>query len=196
MNQKKHTKTNHEAALILCFSEIIKEDSKFGIKTTTNIGSDSAFHSDIEYLSNANEYLIIEAKSHESKDAYNTRHKIFGQLLKEHGKTNDSREKHANAIALGILIPKDKTTSGKSNTNTSGYDFYRNGYLSIPEPLFTGFGELANVKYVFICSVIERTIEIYTWPGFRAGHLPIHSIFTSTASIDKTEKHSPLSAQT
>ncbi len=144
-----------------------------------NIGNDSASYSDIEYLSNGNEYLIIEAKSHESKDAYNTRHKIFGQLLKEHGKNSPSRQEHTASIVLGILFPKDKTTSGKSNTKKSGYDFYRDGYSDIPESIFSGFGELAKVKYIFVCSVNEKAIDIYTWAGFRSGEQPIYVVPSS-----------------
>lgn len=179
MADKKIKKVNHEAPLIQCFSEIIESDSRFGIKKKINIGNDSPTCSDVEYLSNGNEYLIIEAKSHESKDAYNTRHKIFGQLLKEHGKNSPDRKEHNALITLGVLIPKDETTSGKSNTKKSGYDFYREGYLGIPETLFSGFGELAKVKYVFLCSVRYRTIDVYSWPGFHRGEKPIYSVPSS-----------------
>lgn len=172
----KRGKVNHEAPLIQSFSEVIRSDARFGIKKEINIGNDSAACSDIEYISNGNEYLIIEAKSHESKDAYNTRHKIFGQLLKEHGKISSSRQEHSSSIALGILIPKDKTTSGKSNTKKSGYDFYRDGYSVIPEAMFTGFGELAKVKYVFLCSVKNKTVDVYAWSGFHRGENPIYSV--------------------
>ena len=119
----------------------------------------------MEYLSKSGEYLIIEAKSHESKDAYNTRHKIFGQLLKEHGKFSPSREEHKESIVLGVLIPKDKTSSGKSNTKKSGYDFYRDGYVGI-----------VKSKYIFVCSIIEKTIDVYSWNGFHKGDEPIYNI--------------------
>lgn len=176
MADVKREKVNHEAPLIQCFSEVIRSDTRFGIKQEINLGNDNASCSDIEYLSNGNEYLIIEAKSHESKDAYNTRHKIFGQLLKEHGKKSQSRQEHSASIALGILIPKDKTTSGKSNTKKSGYDFYREGYSDIPEPMFSGFGELAKVKYVFVCSIKDKAIDIYSWAGFRGGEQAIYVV--------------------
>lgn len=176
MANNKREKVSHEAPLIQCFGEVIKSDARFGIKKKINIGNDNASCSDIEYLSNSDEYLIIEAKSHESQDAYNTRHKIFGQLLKEHGKTNPSRMEHSVSIALGVLIPKDKTSSGKSNTKKSGYDFYRDGYSDIPDSMFSGFGELANVKYVFLCSVKHKTVDVYTWAGFRRGEKPIYCV--------------------
>lgn len=179
MSDTKREKVDHEEPLIRCFSEVIESDAKFGIKEIINIGNDSASCSDVEYLSNSNEYLIIEAKSHESKDAYNTRHKIFGQLLKEHGKNSQNRQKHSLSIALGILIPKDKTSSGKSNTKKSGYDFYRDGYSEIPASMFMGFGELAKVKYVFLCSIQERTIDVYTWAGFHRGDKPIYLVPSS-----------------
>jgi hypothetical protein len=175
----KREKISHEAPLIQCFGEVIKSDARFGIKININIGNDSASCSDVEYLSNSDEYLIIEAKSHESKDAYNTRHKIFGQLLKEHGKNSPSRKEHSSSIALGVLIPKDKTSSGKSNTKKSGYDFYRDGYSDIPEIMFSGFGELAKVKYVFLCSVKDKTVDVYTWAGFHRGEKPIYLVPSS-----------------
>lgn len=179
MADTKREKVNHEAPLIKCFSDVIKFDSRFGIKQAINIGNDNASFSDVEYLSNSGEYLIIEAKSHESKDAYNTRHKIFGQLLKEHGKINPSRKEYNSAIALGVLIPKDATSSGKSNTKKSGYDFYRDGYLDIPETIFSKFGELAKVKYVFLCSLKDKNVDVYTWDGFHSGEKPIHFVPSS-----------------
>ncbi|WP_444907042.1 hypothetical protein ACJJIR_01340 [Microbulbifer sp. SSSA008] len=172
----KQEKVKHEAPLIESFKEIVSSDSRFGIQKAINIGDDNATCSDVEYLSKSGEYLIIEAKSHESKDAYNTRHKIFGQLLKEHGKASSFRKEHNEIIALGVLIPKDKTSSGKSNTKKSGYDFYRDGYVSIPEELFAGFGELVKAKYIFVCSIIERTIDVYSWNGFHQGDSAIYSI--------------------
>jgi hypothetical protein len=169
-------KSSHEAPLIQCFEEVITLDEIFGISTPINIGCDSSTCSDIEYISHAGEYLVIEAKSHESKDAFNTRHKIFGQLLKEHGKASTIRSGHGSPITLGILIPRDETSSGKSNTKKSGYDFYREGYLGIPEKLFSGFGELVNVKYIFVCSVKSRAVDIYSWSGFHKGDKPIRIV--------------------
>lgn len=80
------------------------------------------------YLTLANT-LLSKQKSHESKDAFNTRHKVFGQLLKEHDKASNIRSGYGSPITLGILIPRDEMSSGKSNTQKSGYDFYREGYL-------------------------------------------------------------------
>lgn len=180
MTEAKREKINHEAPLIRCFSEIIKLDEKFGINKEINIGFDNASCSDVEYLSKGGEYLIIEAKSHESKDAYNTRHKIFGQLMKEHGKSSANREKHSSSISLGVLIPKDKTSSGKSNTKKSGYDFYRDGYSDIPEDIFKGFGELTKTKYIFLCSIENKIVDVYTWVGFHRGEDPIYSVPSST----------------
>jgi len=176
MVETTRVKVNHEAPLIQSFKVVIESDVRFGIKKAINIGKDNDTCSDVEYVSNSDEYLIIEAKSHESKDAYNTRHKIFGQLLKEHGKKSASRKEHYSSIALGVLIPKDKTSSGKSNTKKSGYDFYRDGYSDIPEELFSEFGELAKVKYIFLCSVENKTVDVYTWTGFHRGEEPIYSV--------------------
>jgi hypothetical protein len=169
-------KTDHEGPLIGCFQRVISTDERFGIKEMINIGADSPRYSDVEYITTKGEYLVIEAKSHESKDAYNTRHKIFGQLLKEHGKKNPYRDRHTNLLTLGILIPKDETSSGKSNTRQSGYEFYRNGYVDIPHDLFRGFGELTKTRYVFACALKNETVEVYSWTGFHLGDGPIHLV--------------------
>lgn len=172
----KREKVAHEAPLIQCFCDVIGTDARFGFKRVINLGNDNASCSDIEYLSNGSEYLIVEAKSHESKDAYNTRHKIFGQLLKEHGKKSQSRQEYAVSTKLGLLIPKDKPISSKSSTKKSGYDFYRDGFTDIPNDIFSSFGELVKVQYVFVCSVKDKTIDIYSWVGFRGGEQPIYVI--------------------
>lgn len=176
MLDQKTGKSSHEAPLIQCFEKVIASDKIFGISRRINIGCDCNTCSDIEYISLTGEYLVIEAKSHESKDAFNTRHKIFGQLLKEHGKASKIRSGHGSPITLGVLIPRDETSSGKSNTKKSGYDFYREGYLGIPERLFSGFGELVNVKYIFVCSVKSRAVDVYSWSGFHKGDKPIRIV--------------------
>jgi hypothetical protein len=173
-------KIHHEAPLIQGFKNVMEKDQFFGIKREINIGNDSPNCSDVEYISHGNEYLIIEAKSHESKDSYNTRHKIFGQLLKEHGKINSNRLDHSSKIALGILIPKDKPSTGKSNTKKSGCDFYRHGFRDIPSELFTAFGRLVKAKYIFACSLAESEVDVYTWEGFQSGDAPIHNVKIKT----------------
>lgn len=167
--QTTREKCSHEAPLIALFREIIKDHPEFGIHTYVNIGCDSKCHADIEYLTNSGEYLVVEAKSHESKDAFNTRHKIFGQLLKEHGKSNDHRSRYSTELTLGILIPEDAPSSGKSNTKRPGITFYRNGYEGIPEHLYSAFGSLVNAKYVFVCSFIQCTVKVFSWDGFYRG---------------------------
>ncbi len=162
-------KTSHEAPLIHKFHEIIKDHPEYGIQVKVNIGSDTKCHADVEYLAKNGEYLVLEARSHESKDAYNTRHKIFGQLLKEHGKNNTQRSRYLNSLTLGILIPEDVPSSGKSNTNKSGICFYRDGYEGIPENLYRQFGLLVKAKYVFACSMSRSTVKVYSWDGFYRG---------------------------
>ncbi len=159
-------KVKHEAPLIECFHSIIEQDEVFGIDKKVNFGSDTNASADVEYLAKNGELIILEAKSHESKDAYNTRHKIFGQLLKEHGKKNEYREKYSDNLAYGILIPEDKPSSVKSNTKKKGIDFYREGYAVIPEELYIKFGMLVNSKYVFVCSINNQSVKVFSWAGF------------------------------
>ena len=174
----KKGKMLHEAPLIQCFKKVVCSDARFGIEVELNFGSDNTSCSDVEYISKSGEYLIVEAKTHESRDAYNTRHKIFGQLLKEHGKSSQARKENSEKIVLSVLIPKDKTTSGKSNTKVSGYDFYRNGYSDIPEALFSEFGKLVKAEYFFVCSVAHESVDVYNWSGFQKGEPPIYTIAT------------------
>jgi len=75
---------------------------------------------------------VIEAKSHDSEDRHNTVHKIFGELLKETGRTNRVDCRHA------ILIPED------------GLDFYSRAFRSIARDKFLGFGALVPIETVFM----------------------------------------------
>ena len=54
----------------ICISKIINSNCK------------SKKFADIEFKSKANLHWVIEAKSNDSEDRYNTVHKIFGELLK------------------------------------------------------------------------------------------------------------------
>ncbi len=173
-------KVSHETPLIECFHSVIKDDAVFGVSDNINFGSDTNDTADVEYLANNGELIVLEAKSHESKDAYNTRHKIFGQLMKEHGKQNEYRQKYANTIAFGILIPEDEPSSGKSNTKMKGVEFYRKGFEGIPEDLYLKFGMLVNAKYVFVCSVNNRSVKVYSWASFYNSGRELRNIENTT----------------
>ncbi|KAF0154226.1 MAG: hypothetical protein FD159_2646 [Syntrophaceae bacterium] len=160
------TKINHEVPLIDFFHSLIKDDEIFGVEEEINFGANKNNSADVEYLAKNGELIILEAKTHESQDAYNTRHKIFGELLKEHGKQNPYRKKYANSLTYGILIPEDAPSSGKSNTSEKGIEFYRKGFKDIPEALYIKFGLLVNLKYVFVCSVEHMTVRVFSWSSF------------------------------
>lgn len=159
-------KINHELPLIESFHSLIKADEIFGVEIEINFGTNKNNSADVEYLAKNGELIILEAKSHESKDAYNTRHKIFGELMKEHGKQNPHRKKYANNLTYGILIPADAPSSGKSNTSEKGIEFYRKGFKDIPEKLYLQFGMLVKAKYIFVCSAKHQTVKVFSWASF------------------------------
>lgn len=78
----------------------LHEDEELKISTVINTNCKSKKFADVEFKSATNLHWVIEAKSDDSKDKYNTVHKIFGELLKETGRANRSECRHA------ILIPE------------------------------------------------------------------------------------------
>lgn len=103
----------------LCIAKIINSNCK------------SKKFADVEFESRAKLHWVIEAKSDDSKDKHNTVHKIFGELLKETGRTNRSSCRHA------ILIPETAVT------------FYSRAFQSIDRAKFLGFGKLIPIDTVF-----------------------------------------------
>ena len=150
-----------ERELIIKFQEILFQHEYINTSVRSHSGDNKANLADIEFLNRNGEYLVLEAKSHDSGDAYNTYHKIFGELLKECGKNNAEREYYKKVLKLGILIPEDLGTRGKE-----GIEFYRNHFRDIP---FTGFGLLVGAKNVFVCSERQSRVSIYSWEGFYKG---------------------------
>jgi hypothetical protein len=107
---------------------------------------------DIEYTSEAGIRWVIEAKSHDSGDKHNTVHKIFGELLKETGRTNRVDCRHA------ILIPQD------------GLAFYSRAFQSIAREKFVGFGKLVPIETVFIFG--SSGVSQFSWENLYDAHKP------------------------
>jgi hypothetical protein len=103
----------------------------------------SKTQADLEFITKEGAYWVIEAKSHDSKDAHNTVHKIFGELLKETGRPRDIHE-----IQYGVLLPYE------------GLSFYSRLFRSIPRSKFVGFGQLIPISAVFSCSVAAAVSEM------------------------------------
>ena len=53
------------------------------VKKWINTRCKSRKHADVEFLTHENEHWVIEAKSNDSGDAYNTVHKLYGEHLKK-----------------------------------------------------------------------------------------------------------------
>lgn len=101
---------------------------------------------DVEFTFPDGRRWAIEAKSHCSGDAFNTRHKVFGNLLKETGRGNRDNCK------MGILIPED------------GVDFYQAGFKEIAREKYIGFGLLIPVSWVFTYD--DCGVKYTSWTSF------------------------------
>ena len=122
------------------------------IQSIINTNCKSRKFADVEFKSATNLHWVIEAKSNESKDRHNTVHKIFGELLKETGRTNRSDCRHA------ILIPE------------SAVNFYSWAFQSIDREKFLGFGKLIPIDTVFTSSA--TSVGQLTWESLYDAHKP------------------------
>src|SRR5574337_548408 len=86
---------------------------------------------DIEFFSKSGLHWVIEAKSNDSEDKHNTVHKIFGEILKETGRTSRRNCRYA------LLLPE------------KGKCFYSKAFQSIARDKFLGFGCLVPIDTVF-----------------------------------------------
>ncbi|WP_297575913.1 hypothetical protein [uncultured Deefgea sp.] len=143
----------------------------FHAATIHNQNGDTGNFADIELTTSSGELIAIEAKTHETRDAPNTVHKVFGQLLNEQRKKNEFR----NAIhpSFAILIPSEVPDNPKAPRQT-GKDYYQRRFQEIPTNHFHGFGVLVNAKYVFVFKRSEpQALHVYTWSGFYNNENPI-----------------------
>lgn len=125
-------------------------DDRVKIDTVINFNCRSKKFADIEFTSKANLHWVIEAKSDDSGDKHNTVHKIFGELLKETGKTNRSTCRHA------ILIPE------------SAVAFYSRAFQSINREKFLSFGKLIPIDTVFTSNT--SGVNELTWESLYDAH--------------------------
>jgi hypothetical protein len=130
------------------------QDPEIRIELLLNSNCKSKRLADVEFKSAKGLHWVIEAKSDDSKDKHNTVHKIFGELLKETGRTNRADCRHA------VLIPE------------SAVDFYSRAFQSIAREKFLGFGRLIPVDTVFL-SGPSGTTQL-TWAGlYDAFQVPV-----------------------
>lgn len=141
-----------EQDLINAFIEHLREhaDGDLQIDKLYNAKCRTKLFADIEFLSKSKVHWVIEAKSNDSKDKYNTVHKIFGELLKETGRENRQQCKHA------ILIPLDSLL------------FYSRAFQSIDRNKFLGFGNLIPIDTVFLSGPLNVTL--ITWEALYDAH--------------------------
>lgn len=112
----------------------VHENDDLKISEIYNQRCKSKTRADVEFRSVSNLHWAIEAKSNDSGDQHNTVHKIFGELLKETGRTGRPDFRHA------ILIPLDAV------------NFYSRAFQSIKREKYLGFGDLIPIDTVFTSS--------------------------------------------
>ncbi|MCH4810433.1 hypothetical protein [Vreelandella neptunia] len=127
-------------------------DEDLRVAKIINKNCRSKTYADVEFESASKLHWVIEAKSDDSKDRHNTVHKIFGELLKETGRTNRDSCRHA------ILIP------------SNAVKYYSGAFQSILREKFLGFGKLIPIDTVFISS--ETGVGQLSWEGFYDAYLP------------------------
>lgn len=128
------------------------QDSAIRIESLLNSNCKSKRLADIEFVSVQKLHWVIEAKSDDSKDKHNTVHKIFGELLKETGRTNRADCRHA------VLIPEGAVR------------FYSRAFQSIAREKFVAFGKLIPIDTVFTCGT--SGVAQLTWEGLYDSHPP------------------------
>ena len=130
------------------------ETIKINLDCDFNINCRSKKFSDIEFTSTTGVHWVIEAKSDKSKDKYNTVHKMFGELLKETGRSNRSNCRYA------ILI------------HESAVAFYSRAFQSINREKFLAFGKLIPINTVFTSNAIG--IKQRKWEDLYDENKPLH----------------------
>lgn len=127
-------------------------DPAIRIESLLNSNCKSKKLADVEFVSAQKLHWVIEAKSDDSKDKHNTVHKIFGELLKETGRTNRSDCRHA------VLIPE------------GAVPFYSRAFQSIAREKFVAFGRLVPIDTVFTCGI--SGVAQLTWEGLYDSYPP------------------------
>lgn len=128
------------------------DDERLAIGHLCNSNCKTKYHADIEFHSKSGVHWVIEAKSHDSKDKHNTVHKIFGELLKETGRSDRA------ACKFAVLIPEDAV------------HFYSRAFQSIAREKFLGFGKLVPVESVFTFGAAG--INELSWEDLYAAYEP------------------------
>ena len=129
-------------------------DDNIRIAELYNSNCRSKQFADVEFESITKLRWVVEAKSDNSKDKHNTVHKIFGELLKETGRINRAKCRHA------VLLPESAT------------EFYSRAFNSIDREKFLGFGVLIPIDTIFLSG--PSGVKKLTWAGLYDVHSKIN----------------------
>lgn len=148
------TNRKPEQELITAFVAALRDhpDETVRIAVVHNENCKSKKFADVEFESVSGLRWVVEAKSHDSGDKHNTVHKIFGEVLKETGRTNRQDCRHA------VLIPQ------------SGVQFYSRAFQCIDRDKFIGFGKLIPMDTVFTYG--DSGVAQVTWETLYDAHVP------------------------
>lgn len=130
----------------------IHDDPNLKLVSLINQKCSSPVHADVEYVSASDVLWAIEAKSNDSRDRYNTVHKMYGNLLTETGRSRSHR-----VVKFGVLLPE------------SGLDFYSSHVRRIKQSTYDEFGKLIPVERVFFLKA-DGTIGSLSWQELYAYH--------------------------
>jgi hypothetical protein len=135
----------HEKDLIEGFVTALRNHvgTQLRIAELINANCNSRIFADVEFKSVSKIHWVIEAKSDLSPDKHNAAHKIFGELLKETGRTNRKDCRHA------ILVPQDAVP------------FFSKKFQCVARSKFEGFGRLIPIETVFTFGTAG--IQQITW---------------------------------
>lgn len=139
------TKRRPEQDLIAEFIAHLRNDpdQRLCIDHLHNSDCRSRTYADVEFESKSGLHWVVEAKSNDSGDKYNTVHKIFGELLKETGRANRADCRYA------ILIPE------------GAVNFYSRAFQNIAKEKFLEFGKLMPMAAVFTSG--QAGVKQLTW---------------------------------
>lgn len=124
----------------------IHESDDLRVSKEINKNCKSRTYADIEFISASKLHWVIEAKSNDSKDCYNTVHKIFGELLKESGR--DNRDNYVTPYSYQATL----------------IQFYSQAFRSIHRSKFNGFGCLIPIDCIFTSD--KEGISQIPWEQF------------------------------
>lgn len=135
-----------EQNLIDQFIELLDKYEDFEVLNIINSKCRSKNHADVEFTTINNDHWALEAKSHLTSNNHNSAHIVFGELLKETGRSN----RDETITKYGVLLSES--------------EFYQEKFRLINREKYIQFGLLIPVSKIFV--IENNKILAYTWDEF------------------------------